>query len=159
MIVITALCCVAVLSGCGWVRGIFGEDDPPGAEQINVFDAQVGQCFEVPVEPRVQLSELTVLPCDQPHQRELYALIEYVAPAGGDSSIYPGEPALAAFAEGACAEQFADYVGISYLDSALFFTYLLPSARGWEAEPDRAIACFVTATDRVLDTSVKGSKI
>ena len=39
---------------------------------------------------------------------------------------------------------------MSYLDSSLFFTYLLPSARGWEESNDRSVICFVTTTGQEL---------
>ena len=44
-----------------------------------------------------------------------------------------------------------------YLDSALFYTYLLPSARSWE-DDDRSIICFVTSAGEPLQGSAKGSK-
>jgi len=146
-------------SGCGWVKGLFGEDDPAKGTGVSVFDVEIGQCFTAQTEVRAELSELNAVACDQPHQQEAYAKVAYVAPNGGDSSIYPGDAALASFAKGACAEQFTDYVGVSYLDSRLFFTYLLPSARGWEQQEDRTVLCFITATDRQLTQSVKGSKL
>ena len=54
--------------------------------------------------------------------------------------------------------QFEQYVGISYLDSSLFFTYLVPSARGWEQNDDRSIVCFITTTGAELTSSAKASK-
>ncbi len=148
-----------VTSGCSWVKGIFGNDDKVQVTAVSVFDVKPGQCFQAPAEPKAELTELQSVACDQPHQQEAYASVDYVAPAGGDSSIYPGDAALTAFAKGSCADQFAGYVGVSYLDSRLFFTYLLPSARGWQQGPDRSVLCFVTATDRQLTASVKGSKL
>ena len=65
---------------------------------------------------------------------------------------------LSAFAQGACAQHFTGYVGVDYLDSSLFFTYLLPSARSWESDDDRDVICFVTTTGGTLTGSVKGSK-
>ena len=75
--------------------------------------------------------------------------------AGG---AYPGGDALDKFAKGACAQRFTAYVGVDYLDSKLFFTYLLPSARSWEQDNDRTILCFVTTTGGTLTASVKGSR-
>ena len=156
---IALLACLVATSGCSWVKGIFGNDDKVEVTAVSVFDIQPGQCFTAPEEPKVEQTELQAVACDQPHQQESYALVTYVAPAGGDSSIYPGDAALAAFAKGSCADQFAAYVGVSYLDSRLFFTYLLPSARGWQQGQDHSVICFVTATDRQLTASVKGSKL
>jgi hypothetical protein len=65
---------------------------------------------------------------------------------------------LTTFAQGACAQRFTDYVGVNYLDSKLYFTYLLPSARSWEQDADRNVTCFVTTTGNQLTATVKGSK-
>ncbi len=74
------------------------------------------------------------------------------------SSNYPGEDVLKKFADGTCAQRFSEYVGVDYLDSDLFFTYLLPSARSWEQASDRNVLCFITTTGGTLTSSVKGSK-
>ena len=68
-------------------------------------------------------------------------------------------PPLPSFANAKCAQDFQDYVGISYLDSSLFFTYLLPSARGWEQDTDRAVICFLTTTGAQLTASAKASRL
>jgi hypothetical protein len=85
--------------------------------------------------------------------------VVYKAPSGGNDAVYPGPEALASFANGACAQAFQPYVGVSYLDSSLFFTYLLPSARSWESDDDRTVLCFTTTTGKPLVVSVKGSKM
>jgi len=89
----------------------------------------------------------------------------WVAVANGGStaaraltSSYPGEDVLTTFAQGACAQRYRGYVGVDYLDSTLFFTYLLPSARSWEQQADRNVLCFVTTTGTMLTKSVKGTK-
>ena len=50
------------------------------------------------------------------------------------------------------------YVGVDYLDSSLFYTYLLPSARSWD-DDDRSVVCFVTSPGEPLQRSVKGSRL
>ena len=49
------------------------------------------------------------------------------------------------------------YVGIDYLDSDLFFTYLVPSPRSWEQD-DRQVLCMITTAGEPLRGSVKDSK-
>lgn len=151
----TGLLCL--LGGCSWVSGVFGGDKTMG-EQESVFSVSVGQCFNAPAKIQSELTDLTSVPCDGQHSQEAYASVDYQPPAGGDASGYPGDAALTAFAQGACAKAFTDYVGISYLDSSLYFTYLLPSARSWEQGKDRAVLCFITTTGEPLTTSVKDSK-
>lgn len=161
-------------TGCG----LFGGDDDD-AQDVSVFSVDVGDCFEAPSDVEAQISDLRRVPCDRAHDRELYARAAYVpagsAPSGAsgdasaspsasadasaptDSSAYPGDEALTAYAEATCAQAFSDYVGVDYLDSSLFFTYLVPSPRSWE-DDDRSVLCFVGAAGTPLKGSVKGSK-
>ena len=147
------------LSGCSWVNHVLGRNDPDKPVSVSVFDVQVGDCFTAPGDARAELSDLSKVPCGAPHQQEAYAIVAYAPPAGSDPSIYPGNQLLDTFAKGACADAFAGYVGTDYPDSSLWFTYLLPSARGWSQGDDRSVTCFVTTTGADLTASVKGSKL
>jgi Septum formation len=152
------------------VISLAGCSSSGGSHQISVFSVKPGQCFDAPGTVKVQLSKLTETPCSKPHTQEAYASVPYVASGpvaiGGSSaapgpsltSSYPGDDVLTTFAQGACAQRYSGYVGVDYLDSKLFFTYLLPSARSWEQEADRNVLCFVTTTGSKLTKSVKGSK-
>ena len=124
----------------------------------SVFTVVPGQCFTTPGKVQAELSSLARVSCDQPHTREAYAVVDYVAPAGANAGAYPGSDALDTYSKGACAQRYGPYVGVDYLDSTLFFTYLFPSARSWEQDGDRKIICFVTSTGSPLRSSVKGSK-
>jgi len=140
-------------AGCG----VFG-GSKSGGNSVSVFDVKPGQCFDAPGEVKSELSKLKSVPCDQPHTQESYASIAYTAKDGSEVSAYPGDAALKVFADGACAQRYTGYVGKDYLDSSYFFTYLLPSARGWEQQKDRNVLCFVTTTGQQLTASVKNSK-
>ena len=149
---VAAALALPLLSGCGYFdRG----DDSTG---VSVFAIKPGQCFEAQDEVKAQLSELTAVDCDQDHAQESYAVVPYVSDGGDAGDTYPGDDALAKFANGACAGEYGKYVGVDYLDSALFYTYLLPSARSWENDDDRSVICFVTSAGEPLQGSVKGSK-
>ena len=147
------------LSGCSWVSGIFGHDDGPPQESVSVFAVTVGQCFAAQQEVQAELATLQAVPCTGPHRQEAYAVVDYQPPTGVEGDAFPGDATLSAWADATCAQDFADYVGISYLDSSLFFTYLLPSARGWEQSKDRSVVCFVTTTGAQLTSSVKAAKV
>jgi hypothetical protein len=144
---------VALLSGCGW----FGSSASEKAA-VSVFDIKPGQCFNPPTKVKSELSKIDSVPCGQPHTEEAYASVGYLNKDGSEASAYPGDAALKLFADAACAQHYADYVGKDYLDSSYFFTYLLPSARGWEQQKDRNVVCFVTTTGQQLTASVKNSK-
>jgi hypothetical protein len=138
---------VPALSGCG----LFGDDEPEGVRTI-----QPGQCFQVPEEVEEQVADLDEVPCDEPHDREAFAVISYEPPDDEtDGDVFPGDDALTVFADGRCAEAFGDYTGVPYLDSDLFFTYLLPSPRSWQ-DGDREVICFAFDPGRPLETSIRG---
>jgi hypothetical protein len=144
---------VGVVSGCSW----FGSDKG-GTKSESVFSVTPGQCFQAPGKVQSELSSVQHVACTTAHTREAYAIVAYTAPAGTTGSVYPGSDALSSFAKGACAQRYGAYVGVDYLDSSLFFTYLVPSARSWEQDDDRKVICFVTTTGAMLTASVKGSK-
>lgn len=135
------------LAGCS-----FGGDDSSGT---SVMDVEVGECFLAPAKVEAQIADVEAVDCADPHAQEAYALATYEA--AGDGDAFPGDDVIAKFAEGACAEEFGGYVGVDYLDSALFFTYLAPSARSWQ-EDDRTVICLVTTAGEPLVGSVKGSE-
>lgn len=121
--------------------------------QRSVFHLKPGDCVVTPTAIKAQLTKLDVVACREPHTQEVYAL---VGDKAGD--VYPGVTALQSFANGACLQSFAGYVGVDYRDSSLFFTYLLPSVRSWAAG-DHTVDCVATTTGQKLTRSVKGSKL
>lgn len=151
---------LATLAGCS----VFGGGSKDGAKSVSVFDVQPGECFAAQSKVKAQLSDLTMVPCTKPHTQEAYAIVHYQPNRSGTTTVaatggaYPGGTALATYAKGVCAQRFAGYVGVDYLDSSLYYTYLLPSARSWEQNDDRNVLCFVTTTGGTLKTSVKGSR-
>jgi len=150
----TAVC----LTGCSFFSGLGGDDGPKPVE-VSVFNVQIGQCFAAQQEIQAEIATLEAIPCDGPHRQEAYATVAYQPPDGVQGDAFPGDAALKSWADANCAEQFQTYVGISYLDSSLFFTYLVPSARGWEQENDRSVVCFITTTGAELTSSAKASKL
>jgi hypothetical protein len=152
-----AVAAVLLLPGCS----LFGDDDDGPGELVSTFTVKSGDCVVPPDEVAAELADLRVVPCETPHTQEAYAVIGY---AGGTEASraadapYPGDVALKTFADGACAEAFEGYVGRPYADSSLFFTYLLPSPRSWQAD-DRNVVCLVTTTGEPLTSSVRGSRL
>jgi hypothetical protein len=143
------LCCAATAACSG--------SSSHGTSQ-SVFSVVPGQCFQAPTKVEAELSSLKKVDCADDHTREAYALFDYTPPANATAGAYPGSDALSSFAKGGCAQRYRAYVGVDYLDSSLFFTYLFPSARSWEQDGDRKIICFVTTTGAPLRGSVKGTK-
>lgn len=148
---VTLLVLLTVAASCSWFSG---DDDAIPVEEIAVFDAQVGDCFLAPPEVKAELPTLTRVDCEDPHEQELYAAIEFEA----TGEEYPGNSTLEAYAQGQCAEEFAGYVGIAYPDSGLWMTHLLPSARSWQQGKDRTVFCFITTTGDELHGSMRNSQ-
>jgi hypothetical protein len=132
---------------------------PGGGKLTSVFGVKSGECFLPPEKIQAELTKLNKVACTHAHTQEAYAVVAYRAAGSVTTTDYPGDAALKQFADGTCAQRFAGYVGRDYQDSSLFFTYLLPSARGWEQGHDRKVICFITTTGKLLRKSVKGANI
>ena len=115
-------------------------------------DLREGQCFDGSVEGSV--TSVKDVPCDQPHDHEVYAVFQYQA-QGND---YPGQEAVGAYGEEECIRRFEEFVGVEPEQSIATFATLWPSAETW-ALGDRAIVCTVSSKDDgKLTGSMKGTK-
>jgi hypothetical protein len=119
---------------------------------LSVFHLKVGDCLVPPTNIQAELSSVKVVACKKPHTQEVFANVN--DPAGDN---YPGDTALRSFADGQCLQRFRAYVGVDYRESSLFYTYLLPSVRSWQAK-DRTVVCVITTTGQQLTSSVKASR-
>jgi hypothetical protein len=115
-----------------------------------VIDVVVGDCFDDSAGTVVDSLEL--INCDQPHDNEVYANLAI------EQSIFPGNDVLAAFAADACLPAFEANVGMSYAESDLDYTFLVPTADTWNTSPDRIVTCFLYSADlSKLSSSATGS--
>jgi hypothetical protein len=146
---------LAVAASAGSLAGCSGSSSGGGT---SVFHVKAGQCFLPPSKVQAELTSLKRVSCTSGHTQEAYAVVAYTGSGSGFTDSYPGDTVLKTYADGVCAQRFSSYVGVDYQDSSLFFTYLLPSARGWQQNHDRNVICFVTTTGAVLHKSVKGTK-
>lgn len=148
------VCLVAgsACSGGGPDRDADGRITASG--DVDVFDLRVGDCLVLDDSVDASVESLPAVPCDEPHQGEVYALYEI---DDEDIDTYPGERELSNMAEAVCVAEFADYVGVDLADSTLFFTYLVPSIRGWQDGDDRTVVCLAVAAGRTLEQSVERS--
>lgn len=153
-----ALLAATIVGACSSSDGV--QRDESGriteAGSVSVFELQPGDCLPLTDDEAPEVGEVDAVPCDDPHAREVFALVDYDDEGEGGGA-FPGAEALASFADAACADRFADYVGIDYLDSTLFITYLLPNLEGWDQGPDRSVVCLTTTTGSALTGSVEGS--
>lgn len=133
------------LSGCSQVEDIVGSDEPdrdPSGQVTeteagaDVFALKVGDCT-MGFTAETEVSELDIVPCDQPHVDEYYASVSV---PDGD---YPGDEAINAQAETDCTAEFETFVGVAYADSELYVSFLTPTQESWETQNDREILCSV----------------
>ena len=116
------------------------ETAPPGAEVVDVFALEVGDCLtEIQATEETFISVETV-PCSEPHSEEIYAVV--TLPEGD----FPGDEAIVTQAEDVCVAEFEGFVGLSYAESVLEFNYAWPLEEGWDAG-ERGVVCAVSDPD------------
>ncbi|MGH9213780.1 MAG: septum formation family protein [Acidimicrobiales bacterium] len=103
--------------------------------EVDIFSLGLGDCWNEPPEETV-VESATMVPCDAPHDLEIYAVYDVSFPA------FPGEDEISTTAENDCVTRFADFIGIDYFDSALDVITLYPTEESW-ASGDREVACSV----------------
>lgn len=121
-----------------------------GPGEGDVFALEVGRCLDDPGE-RTGIEEVEVVACDQPHDFEVFALVDL--PEGP----YPGDSQVADRAREACTDRFAAYVGTEEASSALATAFLVPNEGGWEGG-DREVVCLLYEPDQRLEGSMRGAQ-
>lgn len=90
--------------------------------------------------------------CAEPHDAEVFALIDHPDQAG-----YPGEQAITEWAEPLCYARFETYTGVAYEESPLDFGYLYPTAEGWVAG-DRQVICYLFDPSGALNAPIRSNR-
>lgn len=121
-----------------------------GPGEGDVFSLEVGRCLDDPGE-RTGIEEVELVACDEPHDYEVFALVDL--PEG----TYPGDSEVADRARDACTDRFAAYVGVEELVSALATAFLVPNEGGWEGG-DRQVVCLLYEPDQRLEGSMRGAQ-
>ena len=142
------------LAGCSLLGNITGGNTDPGTEtdtgtDVDVFTIAVGDCLndggvdgEVTTVPTVDCAEL--------HDSEAYASV--LMPDGE----FPGDAAVEDFAVAECTSAFGDFIGLSYEESTLSFSYYYPTAESW-ANGDREVLCLLVDPAGQVEGSLKGA--
>lgn len=142
------------LSGCTTFSDIFGSDRPvrdedtgaviEGNESADVFALRVGDCINSS-ELDGEITSIPVVPCDEPHETEVYVSHQM------DDGEFPGDDAVQSEAEDVCIDEFTDFVGLTYQESALEVFWMYPSQESW-AQGDHEILCLLGDTEKVTGT-------
>ena len=92
-------------------------------------EVAVGECFNEVISPTDdRIHGADVVPCDGPHQLEMYGHETLPDPPG---TPYPGDPAMHQAGDATCRALFRDYVGSPYDTSEYTFWYYTPDAGTW----------------------------
>jgi hypothetical protein len=143
-----ALVAVLLTAGCGGApRNDAGEVTAPAS--ADAFQVKVGDCTGNLASGTV--SDVGLIPCDQPHYYEAFASNQMT------DTTYPGESATQEQADKFCGDTFETWMGISSDKSKYGVFYFYPTSSTWTMK-DREILCFVGSSDGNIKGSLKGAK-
>lgn len=134
--------------------------DPDGdASTVLPTELEDGDCFDDPVLRGItgageveEAEEVEILPCDEPHDFEVYATIRLE----GDD--YPGS-AVIDRRGGRCLSLFEEFVGIPYVESRYEVFQYFPTQRSWDWADDRTITCVIGhARQAKVEGSLEGAR-
>ena len=109
------------------------------AGTVSVYELRVGDCFNTDAEG--ELSDVSGVPCEEPHAYEVFAVADY------EGSAYPAsDAAYAAAFYDVCAGPFASYVGEAFETSELWASAITPTEAGWR-DGDREFVCYLYEED------------
>jgi hypothetical protein len=123
---------------------------------VSAFEIRPGDCFDIPDSAGESVFGANLVPCDEPHLYEAYAL--YVYPDKAQVP-YPGLDAISELAESYCLEEFESFVAALWENSNLDFAYLYPQPDGWLVG-DREVLCVLTRIDgEPMQGTMRGTRI
>lgn len=144
-----------VLTGCAQAPG--GEAPAESlvetAEpQSSVLELTIGDCVIDGAAPlSADLAELPTVPCSEPHDSELYAIVS------AEDGSYPGVDDLVTQGQAKCQALFDDFIGLDFRSSLLDFHFYYPTPSSW-VQGDRSIFCMVADPSVMVVGSLQGSK-
>lgn len=123
-----------------WLLTEQGASAEQGAE---VYEVSVGECMGTASLQSDQVSRIETVECSTEHDVEAFASMSL-----SDDS-YPGEDEIQAQADEFCLAKFESFIGLSYQESEFDYSYLYPTAEGWDNLADREILCLVISPEPV----------
>jgi hypothetical protein len=124
-------------------------DGGSDVEQVWLDQVAVGECL-LESTGGEEVSRVPVVPCDVPHDEEVFALLTF------PDAEFPGYEALEEEGDQMCLPAFEEYVGAPYEASELYYYTITPTEKGWRAYEDRSLLC-VAYGEAQLTASVRGS--
>jgi hypothetical protein len=137
---------LTLVVGAGLLAAAFisdSRDRAAGIDRVSTDRLEVGQCIRT-VGESTEIYSMPVVPCDQPHEAEVYHVFTV---ADGP---FPGYPALEDESSVRCSEALEPYLtpGNEELDIA----YVYPHEGNWPQ--DRRVTCIAADTAKTRTTSI-----
>lgn len=104
---------------------------------LGAFALQVGDCFMAPEENTELIVSVEGVPCDAPHDGQVYATFDVP-----DADSFDAVSVEAQGEEGCMARWITDWWGTYEENAEIDYTFFQPTAESW-ADADREIACVV----------------
>lgn len=122
------------------------------ATTVSVFDLEPGSCVDDNALAPGLVTDVTVVPCEQPHSHEVYHRVTYAGPTQEYDAA-----ALRTFASDQCTQSFATYVGLPYDRSRYYYLQLAPSEDSWNDSGDRDVVCLLFLQGSQLTGSARAT--
>lgn len=134
---------IAVVIGGVWLWSEISQVDRDetgaaiSAGSESVVDVRLGDCVLAfggeESDSQVTDSSVTVVPCDEPHRYEVYA-VQSSAFASYDIETFESE------GDAYCYDQFSRYTGVPWEEAEITYTVFFPTRESWSAG-DRGLTC------------------
>jgi hypothetical protein len=111
-----------------------------GGAAAAVDELAPGDCFDDPAVADA-IIEIDLVDCGVPHDNEVFARLAV------EQTVYPGDDVISSFALDSCLGPFEAYVGESYRDSPLDYTFLAPTEESWNTVGNRVVTCILYSAD------------
>ena len=145
------------LSGCGLLPGSAPQRDETGEisvadDDADVFEVTVGDCLSVAYDEAGAVSTVPVVPCDQPHQDEVFYAFDLL------HEEFPGDAAIEAEFNEVCLAEFERFIGIPEPDSQYGWWAFYPNEESWNELGDREVLCVVSSpsADELITGTLAG---
>ncbi len=122
-----------------------------GCTADSVLDLQVGDCLSRSDLEGDEVSSAKAIDCAEEHDAEVYHI--ETLPEGA----FPGETAIESSATEACETNFETFIGVPYLESELYYSYLTPTEDGWNTIDDREIVCYIVTSGEMVTGTLAGA--
>lgn len=118
---------------------VFATRAPSGT---TAFTLRAGDCLDVPTDANV--GDITTLPCDGPHDAEVFVAQSLAVPSPSGYLPYPGEQAIATWVGDNCGPAAVSaYTGTASSSRPdIVVGYFFPTADAW-AHGERQVTCYL----------------